>query len=252
MTSTAAAASGAPACGSDREVAAAADLQRALLPPSPLAVDGWTAAHRFVPAGVVSGDYVDLVPLGDRLYFMLGDVSGKGVAASMLMAQMHAMFRTLVPFDLPLDLLVARASALVCVSSLPAQYATLVAGYLERDGRVVISNAGHPPPLALTRDGDAEVRATGVPLGMFCESQFTSAELHAASGDTLLVYSDGLTEARNQAGEEYGAVRLRNAVVGAPRLPVDALLDRAVRDQAQFRAGVPNLDDVTLLAIRRT
>jgi sigma-B regulation protein RsbU (phosphoserine phosphatase) len=97
-----------------------------LLPSSPFTSHGWTAVHHFEPAGIVSGDYVDLVPHRGRLYFMLGDVTGKGVAASLLMAQLHAMFRTLIPFQLSMEDLMTRASALLCASSLPAQYATLV------------------------------------------------------------------------------------------------------------------------------
>jgi sigma-B regulation protein RsbU (phosphoserine phosphatase) len=216
-------------CRTDVEVAEAGQLQRSLLPPSPFVVGDWSAAHRFVPAGLVSGDYVDLIPNGERLYFMLGDVSGKGIAASMLMAELHAMFRTLVPFDLPMELLMTRASALVCV----------------------IANAGHPPPLVMMADGHVEVPATGVPVGMFCHSQFTATELVLDRSDTLLMYSDGLTEARNATGEEYGPDRVRDALVRTAHLDVDDLLDRLLEEQARFRAGSSNADDLTLLAVRR-
>lgn len=225
--------------------------QRVLLPPSPFVANGWTAAHRFHPAGAVGGDYVDLIPHRHRVYFALGDVSGKGVAASMLMGRIHAMFRALVPFDLPLELLIERASALVCASSLPAQYATLVFGYLEPDGRIVIGNAGHPPPIVIAGGRAANVHPTGGLVGMFCQSEFASTELSLTAGDTLLIYSDGLTEAENSAGEEYGADRVKDAVVRAATLPVEALLDRALFEQARFRGERANTDDVTLLAIRR-
>lgn len=191
-----------------RDLAAAGKLQRMMLPPVTIATGGWSAVHRYQPAGEVSGDYVDVVPHSDRLYFMLGDVSGKGVAASMLMAQLRTMFRTLIPFQLPLEELMRRASALLCASSLPAQYATLVCGYLMPSGEVVISNAGHPPPLMISRDQPLDVEATGTPIGMFCESQFATTRLTLAVGDTLLIYSDGLTEATNTAGHEYGSARV--------------------------------------------
>ena len=237
--------------GQQRDVTTAAHLQRMLLPPSPFTANGWTAVHHFEPAGSVSGDYVDLVPFGDRLYFMLGDASGKGAAASLVMAQLHAMFRTLIPFQLSLDDLMTRASGLLCASSLPAQYATLVSGYLTTDGEVLIANAGHPPPLAIAGKRHTDVHATGVPMGMFCESQFSTTRLTFAPGDTLLVYSDGLTEARNRSDEEYGAARLERVATAAAEEPVGRLLSAAVRDQATFRAGCPNTDDVTVLAIRR-
>ena len=96
----------------ERDVATAGQLQRMLLPPQSQTIGRWSTACHYEPAGVVSGDYVDVMPCSDRLYFMLGDVSGKGVAASLLMAQLHAMFRTLIPFGLSLDELMTRASAL--------------------------------------------------------------------------------------------------------------------------------------------
>lgn len=235
----------------DRDETRAAHLQRMMLPPSPFTANGWTAVHHFEPAGRLSGDFVDLVPFGDRVYFMLGDASGKGAAASLVMAQLHAMFRTLIPFQLSLDDLMSRASGLLCSNSLPGQYATLVAGYTTANGDVVIANAGHPPPLAIAGVRHTDVAATGVPMGMFCESQFSATHLHFAAGDTMLMYSDGLTEARSISGDEYGADRVRRSAVAAAHDPVENLVAAAVRDQASFRAGHPNADDVTLLAIRR-
>jgi phosphoserine phosphatase RsbU/P len=235
----------------DRDLRTAGHLQRMLLPPSPFLANGWTAVHHFEPAGAVSGDYIDLVPIGGRLYFMLGDVSGKGVAASLVMAQLHAMFRTLIPFQMPLTDLMTRASALLCASSLPAQYATLVAGYLDADGEVLIGNAGHPPPLAIAGQYHTEIRATGVPVGLFCESQFSSTRLTFAPGDTLLVYTDGLTEAHNCSAEEYGVARVEQSAARTARRSVSELVSAVVADQAAFRESCPNTDDVAVLAIRR-
>lgn len=233
------------------DLVAAGDLQRALLPPSPFAWGGWSAEHRYEPAGIVGGDYLDLVPEGDRLYFMLGDVAGKGFLASLLVAELHAMFRALVPGRPSIESLLSRASALLCHSSLPWQYATAVAGYLGADGEVVIGNAGHPPPLAIEAGRPREVRATGVPVGMFCESEFSTTRLRLGLGDTLLVYTDGLTEGMNNRGEEYGG-RLERLVAGAAHTPLAELLDATLVDQAAFRDGAPNVDDLTVLAIRRT
>ena len=234
----------------ERDLQTAGQLQRMLLPPSPFAASGWTAVHAYQPAGVVSGDYLDLVPHGDRLYFMLGDVSGKGVSAALLMAQLHAMFRTLIPFQLPLDQLLARASSLLCASSLPAQYATLVTGYLTADGQVALGNAGHLPPLIVGNGRQREVHATGVPIGMFCQSEFSATQLSLGRGETLLMYTDGLSEARNVLGEEYG-VRVVDVAHRAARSTLPDVLDAVVSDQARFRADVANADDMTVLAIRR-
>jgi sigma-B regulation protein RsbU (phosphoserine phosphatase) len=233
-----------------RDLQTAAQLQHMLLPATPYEWRGWRAAHYFQPAGPVSGDYLDLVPHGDRLYFMVGDVSGKGVAASLLMAQMHAMFRTLIPFELPLEALMARASGLLCASSLPAQYATLVCGHLAPDGGVTIVNAGHPAPLAIRASGQAAVKATSVPVGLFCKSEFASTVLALDPGDTLLLFTDGLTEANNALGEEYAARVERAAVAVAALRPEDQVV-QVMTDHASFRGDTTPRDDLTVLAIQR-
>ena len=235
----------------ERDLATAAHLQRMLLPPSPFKRGGLLATHHFEPAGAVSGDYMDLVSSGDRLYFMLGDVSGKGIAASLLMAQLHAMFRSLIPFQLTLDDLMARASALLCASSLPAQYATLISGYVGPDGEAVVSNAGHLPALLISGEGHTHVKATGMPIGLFCKSEFSLTRFTMRPGDTLIMYTDGLTEARNPADDEYGTVRLQTAAAAAASTPLPDLVATLIADQAVFRRGVPNADDVSVLAIRR-
>ena len=242
--------SSAAASAAARDLQTAGQLQRMLLPPTVFAANGWTAVHTYQPAGVVSGDYLDLVPHGDRLYFMLGDVSGKGVSAALLMAQLHAMFRTLIPFQLPLDELLARASSLLCASSLPAQYATLVTGFLTADGHVALGNAGHLPPLIVGDGGQREVHATGVPIGMFCQSEFSATHLPLGRDETLLIYTDGLSEGRNASGEEYGR-RVADVANRTSASPLSDLLHAVLSDQAAFRGNSPNADDLTVLAIRR-
>jgi len=240
-----------PQSAAERDLATAGQLQRMLLPRSPYTWRNWTAAHHYEPAGAVSGDYLDLVPNGDRLYFMLGDVSGKGVVASLLMAQLHAMFRTLIPFQASLEDLMTRASALLCASSLPAQYATLVSGYAEPDGRIVIVNAGHPPPLLVTASERHEVQPTGYPIGIFCESQFSTTTLSLAPGDALLLFTDGLTEARNVDENEYG-LRIETAASATAGLAAHEIVMHVVEHQRRFRGEAPNADDVSVMAIRRS
>jgi sigma-B regulation protein RsbU (phosphoserine phosphatase) len=235
-----------------RDLATAGRLQRMLLPPTDVSMSGWRAAHVFEPAGIVSGDYIDLVPYGGGLFFMVGDVSGKGVAAALLMAQLHAMFRTLVSFGLPLEELMARASGLLCASSLPAQYATLVSGYLHPSGIIDLVNAGHPSPLLVRSDGHSSIRATGVPMGLFCESRFASTTLALDDGETLVIYTDGLSEARNHSDEEYGLSRIESSVAAhAASGTLRGLVDGCVADQARFRGSSVNGDDLTVLALRR-
>ena len=233
------------------EMVAAAQLQRALLPPSPYAHGRWSAAHRYSPAGEVGGDILDLVASGDDWYFVLADISGKGVAAALLSAYVHAVFRSLIPFGLPIEEVVRRASALLCASTLPAQYATLVFGVLTSDGDVVVANAGHPPPFVVGQHRQALVVPTGTAAGLFCDSEFGSTRLRLNPGETLVLYTDGVTEAFDDAGHEYGADRLQAVAASAAARDLPELLAHVGADHDRFLSGAPRGDDFTLLAIRR-
>jgi sigma-B regulation protein RsbU (phosphoserine phosphatase) len=239
-----------PGFADDGEWGAAARLQQALLPPPEYSWGRWSAAHRYCPAGHVGGDIVDLIPAGDRLYFVLADVSGKGAAASLVTAYVHAIFRSLVPFGLPLEEIVRRASALLCASTLPSQYATLVIGHASRDGEVVLANAGHPPALVIGSQGTSNLVATGTAAGMFCDSRFSTTRVALEPGDSLFLYSDGLTEAFDRADQEYGSDRLIAAARSAGEASPAALIGRVADDLAGFLDGVPPGDDLTMLALR--
>jgi len=131
----------------EQDLELAARIQSALLPKPDMVHSGWRTAYHYQPVGPVSGDYCDLIIAEDgSLFFMLGDVSGKGVAASMLMAHLHAMMRSLTSTGLPLAQIVERASRILCESTLADQYATLVCGRAYKDGIVELCNAGHLPP----------------------------------------------------------------------------------------------------------
>jgi len=230
----------------------AARVLRGLLPPPSLSFPGYEVARHYEGAGPVSGDYCDAVSGdGGSLYFAVGDVSGKGVAASMLMAHLHATLRALVPLNLPLDQLVTRASGLFCESALPSHFATLVVGRAGRSGDVEICNAGHVPPLVVRGREIERIAPTGIPIGMFCDARFSTSRVRLSPGDTILLYTDGLNEAANPAGQEYGLDRLSGHLAGnAARGPSD-LLASCLRDLAAFRAGASPSDDLTLMAVRR-
>src|SRR5262245_4828079 len=164
----------------------ASQIQQGLLPGCNLRVEGWHFDFGYGPAGLVSGDYVDIIRDGSGdLYFVLGDVSGKGVAASMLMAKLNAVFRSLIPLRLGVDQLTERASRLFGDSTLPGQYATLICGRASKHGAVSVCNAGHPPALLSHRGKTEQVSATGLPLGMFPNKKFSLANLELESGDAL-------------------------------------------------------------------
>ncbi|HLK32130.1 MAG TPA: SpoIIE family protein phosphatase, partial [Terriglobales bacterium] len=199
----------------ERDLQLARQIQGGLLPRPESALGGWQVSYHYQPAGLVSGDYCDLVDGGARgLYFMLGDVSGKGIAAAMLMANLHALFRALISGGLALGELVSQASRAFCETTLATHYATLVCGRALASGEVEICNAGHLPPLHIHAGKVTELPSTGLPLGMFCSQEFTLTRINLQAGDGLLLYTDGLTEAEDGSGEFYGPERLQRLVAG--------------------------------------
>ncbi len=233
----------------ERDLELAARIQSGLLPRQDFSAAGWQVAYHYEPAGTVSGDYVDLMAHGDELYFMLGDVSGKGVAASMLMANLHAMFRALVPTGLPLHQLVERANRIFCESTLPTQYATLICGRARQCGEVEISNSGHMAPLHVTSGAVRAIESTTVPIGLFCDQQFTTTKLQFSPGDSLVVYTDGVTESLDHSGSEYGAKRLAQLLAGCGSRRSSELVEKCIQDVLAFRASSQKYDDQTLMAL---
>ena len=234
------------------DLALAAQIQQALLPERNFSVEDWRVHYHYAPASVVSGDYCDLFRSNNDLIFLLGDVSGKGVAASMLMSHLHATFRSLANIDLSLDRMVQAANRIFAESTLAGQYATLVVGRATPDGTVEFVSAGHLPLLHLCGAEPALAESTGLPLGMFTNAGFIVHRLHLAPGDGLLVYTDGMTEARNPSGEEYGVSRMKTLVSNCHKKSPDALIADCLQDLQAFTNGAKPHDDLTLLAIQRT
>jgi len=237
----------------EEDLQLASQIQTALLPPTKRITDGWEVGYYYRPAGVVSGDYCDLIDGEDQsLHFVLGDVSGKGVAASMLMAHLHAMFRTLVSVNLPLERMVERASRVFCESTLPTQYATLIYGRAGTNGQVELCNAGHLPALVAHNGTVSSLGATGLPVGVFCSETFTVDRVLLEKGDTLFLYTDGLSESVDNNGNEYGVERLANLLRENKKLSPETLIKRCVDELSAFSSHRSPIDDLTLMAIQRT
>jgi sigma-B regulation protein RsbU (phosphoserine phosphatase) len=236
----------------ENDLELAARIQKGLLPNPDLDFNGWQVSYHYEPAGLVSGDYCDLITAetGD-LHFVLGDVSGKGVAASLLMVHLQAMFRTLVPMGLPLRELIGRASRIFCESTLPTHYATLICGRASALGEVEICNAGHPPPLLIGPGEALKIDPTGLPLGAFCDEEFATTQVRVEPGQTILLYTDGFPEARNADGKMYGNDRLLESALGQRgRAPRD-MVDICLKDLAAFRRNAYASDDLTIMAVHR-
>ncbi len=234
---------------SDLELAAR--IQKGLLPPPELSAAGWQVRYHYEPAGPVSGDYCDMLESDDGLLFLFGDVSGKGVAASMLMSHLHATFRSLARANLPLQRMVEAANRIFSESTLAGQFATLVVGRATDDGSVEFVSAGHLPVLHLGCNGAKSEGATGVPLGMFTNSHFPVHQLSLSAGEALLIYTDGLTEACNAVSEEYGINRVKETAERHYAATPDRLIAGCLSDLQSFTAGTKRGDDLSLLVLRR-
>ncbi len=205
-----------------------------------------------IEARYAGGDFYDFFQRGPhRLGVVVGDVSGKGVASALLRATLQASLRTLRltgldDFDGQLTL----ANRLLLESAPEAMYASLFfAEYDERSRRLRYVNCGHPAP-AVLRDGRIIwLQPTATVLGLFNDWRCSIAEIQLQPGDTLLIYTDGVTEATDGAGEEFGPDRLLAMLNAQDHLPVSMLLQECVNSVRRFAQGSP-CDDVTLVALR--
>jgi phosphoserine phosphatase RsbU/P len=230
----------------------AARIQQTLLPLPGSSPSGWDVCYHYAPAGILTGDYCDLVESEAGLLFLFGDVCGKGVSAPTLMSHLHATFRSLADRNLPLDVMVEAANRNFVSRVQGGQFATMVAGLAAADGSVDFVNAGHLPLLHLHKGTIRCESATGVPLGLLAGARFPSRRFLLDPGDTLFVSTDGVTEARNGTGEEYGIERLKKLIAKHPLVTLSQLISECLADLSEFMAETERTDDLALLAIRRT
>lgn len=229
-------------------------IQTALLPSETLRLGGWEAHYRYEPVGPVSGDYCDLLRRSDdaeEFFFVVGDVSGKGIAASLLMAHLNALFRSLLDLGLPTPELVARANRLLLESTIPSHYATLVCGWARRGGTIELCNAGHCEPIVVRRERIETLGSTGTPVGLLENKAYTLITTRLEPGDALVLYTDGLIEARNGRGESYDLQRLSAFLQAAHRPRSVRLADACLKDLSTFLEGSPRSDDLTLLVLQQ-
>ncbi|MGH9519688.1 MAG: PP2C family protein-serine/threonine phosphatase, partial [Terriglobales bacterium] len=241
--------------GMKRDLEIAREIQLWLLPTAPPAVPGAELAFANLPANTVSGDFYDVFARGDKFFLALADVAGKGVPAAMLMATLHASLRSLAVQQLSLAELVPALNRFACTNSMGGTRFTtaFLAEYDPARGELLYCNAGHNPPL-LRRGAEFErLESGGVPLGLLPNATFECATVAVRPEETLLIFSDGLTESFSPQGEEYGEARVRQSLASnAVSLPASVLLERVLADCARFRADARQQDDLTCLLLRRT
>jgi serine phosphatase RsbU (regulator of sigma subunit) len=236
------------------ELEVAREIQLAMLPTGTYRAGDIEICGVTRPANTVGGDFYDVLPLRDgRIIVALGDVAGKGSPAALLMALLLAVLRTLVDEDLDPPALTERLNVQICRHSPSSRFITLFyAVYSPATGGLTYVNAGQNPPMIRRRDGRYErLGSTGVALGMFEHSKFSSVETVLAPGETLVMYSDGITEAEDPAGrpfEESGleTVVERHALEGPAEIGLQVL--KAVEGHAKASRFI---DDLTILLVKR-
>ena len=237
------------------EIAVARQVQLAILPSTDPAWPGFAIWSHTRPANDVGGDLIDFIeePSPDTLGVALGDVAGKGLGAALLMAKLQASLRATAPGAPDLAALGARLNGILCRDGLENRFATLF--YVEATkggGGFRFLNAGHNPPL-LARDGEVAVldQAVSRPLGMFRDSGYTEGRLDLAPGDLLVVYSDGLVEARDAADREFGLERLQTLVATLrDRPPAEA--GRVILEEVdRFLGEERPQDDLSIILLQR-
>jgi phosphoserine phosphatase RsbU/P len=228
-------------------------VQQKLLPQGSKHLRTVMFAGRCVPASEIGGDYFDFFDLGpEHAGFVLADVSGKGMAAAMLMANLQALFRSQASLaSVCPEQILESVNGLFYASTNPEHYTTLFFGhYDDQTRRLAYINCGHPPPLLVRADGAVErLNATATVLGLFPKWKGSAGEIAIAPGDTLLAYSDGITEAGIGAGDDFGEERLLSVAVATRHLPLEAIIDNAMRAAQTFEQGEQS-DDCTLLGLR--
>ena len=240
----------------EQEVRLARQIQVALLPATLPQLPGWELHGGTLPSRGVSGDFYKLLLRGDgtSCALFVADVSGKGIAASLLTASLEALSALPLEGSVPPARICEQVGAMLHRRTPPEKYATAFLGVFDPpSGRLIWTNAGHNPALLLRSGGEAEwLRSNGVPLGLIPGAKYGEGELVMEPGDVLLVYTDGITEAADPDDEEFGEGRLLEAALRGRALPLREMATVLERDLDAFARGVPFHDDRTLVLVRRS
>jgi sigma-B regulation protein RsbU (phosphoserine phosphatase) len=238
-----------------RDLAQAADIHRRMLPEQAPKVAGLDLAGYNSACRTVGGDYFDFFTYADgRVALLLADVSGKGMPAALMMTRLQAHVQSLLDEPDDLGATMARINQLTCDRCPANRFITLFLCRLDpATGEVVFANAGHNPPVLVRASGEAQLVEGGGPvLGILPAARYSEMRLHLDDGDMLVLYSDFVTEAGNPDYDEFGEERLRGILQKHRAKPAAAIVEAVTNALAEFTAGAPQADDITLVVARRT
>ena len=237
----------------EHELRIAAEIQKALLPEGTHSGAFFESHGSSEQARSIGGDFFDMTDLPDGSFgFLTGDVAGKGPAAALLTSKILGIFSAFALVgDNPAQL-VDHINKVLTRRAIDARYATMLYGQLSMDGKLAFCNAGHNPPLVYGKDGLRRIESGGMPVGMFEMAPYTCDEIQMKPGDTMVIYSDGVTEAHNVAGEEFGEPRLVQIMERYSRGSAKILLEQIINAVKEFAVGAEQYDDITALVVKYT
>jgi sigma-B regulation protein RsbU (phosphoserine phosphatase) len=231
-----------------REFEEARMIQRGLLPTSVPQIAGIHLAVAWQPANGVGGDCFDTLPFGNGLGVSIADVAGKGLPAALLMSNLQAAVRAFAQESAAPSSICGSVNRLLCRNMASGRFVTFCYARIDAVARrIAYANAGHNPPLLVRQDGSVErLSHGGMVLGVFPDNAYDQSELPLRSGDRLLFYTDGITEARNPEGDEFEEDKLTAAALACRREPVEAMKDAILAEVNAFTGGHFD-DDATLI-----
>jgi sigma-B regulation protein RsbU (phosphoserine phosphatase) len=235
------------------EINTARQVQLALLPRTHPDIPGWAVWSYSRPANDVGGDLFDYIELdGFRHGLLLGDVAGKGLGAALLTAKLQATIRALVPNALSLEELASQMNSILHRDGLDNRYATMFYSEVEHNsGQVRYLNAGHNPALVVHEDRIDKLESSSFPVGMMAETKYKEGAFSMAPGEMLFVYTDGLSEAMNSAGEEFGTERVEDLARDLLGMDPDAAGKHALKAINRFLGDARPDDDLSLMILVR-
>ncbi|HEY9405687.1 MAG TPA: SpoIIE family protein phosphatase [Pyrinomonadaceae bacterium] len=238
----------------ERELNLAREIQQRFQPSGAPNVAGYEMQGISFPCYEIGGDYYDFIERPDgRMVIALGDVSGKGTSAALLMSSLHAAMHAQIPAHKTLGDTISAVNRYLAETIPMNRFITLFCAELDPiTGSLSFLNAGHNPPLIAHAGGSMEqLAAGGIPLGIVAEAVYREGRTQLQPGDALVVYSDGVSETQNAAGEEYGPVRLYNTVARYLESTAAGIRDKIEADLTKFAQGTPAGDDITLVIVKR-